>query len=414
MLDRSSKFATLSERIGLQNDVIVAITKSGTTYYFATRPMPRGLNTPPIYPILLTSKLNSENIDIYTKQWQVSDVTITLINKDFYPQTNSTPINTATLLENANGANCKIYRWIEGITDIADCLKVFEGQILQTPDVTKDTIKIIIYDKGKLLDKKIPSQTVGDLYSQAPTNVKTQPAPIVYGSFYGGNILQGTHPGLAKAIRVSNDQYPYYLVAGHAVKSLGIPYTNVGGTIVMPMTPSTNNVDDSGKAWINITSGAQSQVEFSLNGTDDPSEYYDDGVYQVANPANINIWMANCTLKDNVSDDGTWAIGRALWRIVQDRDLLAHMKAGGTITVLYSNLQDTTDFSESQISYIHFYIYYGRDGDADERVKFGVLNVSPGDGESAFDLFLIKWHMKRLPIETLAVTIFQLTHMDNA
>lgn len=149
MLTRSTTFETYATKSGHQRDVVLAVTQNSVIYYFSTRPMPRGLNSEPVYPMLLGHGAMVEGIDIFTKQWRVSDVEFTLSDEAYYPQDGSTPIRASELLENLNGETCELYQWTDGITDIADCLLVFSGYVLQSLMVNKKTASFTAQEIGR-------------------------------------------------------------------------------------------------------------------------------------------------------------------------------------------------------------------------------------------------------------------------
>jgi len=390
---RSDSFEQYSMRSGMQSDTIIKITKKDDVYYFSTRPFPRGLNTTePFYPMLISHSSISEEINFYSKQFSNSNVNVVLSNAVFYPNDNSTPLRASDILTNINGATIDIYQFIDGITDISDCLLIFKGRVLSSATIkaNRDLLYFTAHDNGKLLDKKIPTTLVKDEYEDAPTDTLLLPIPIVYGSFNGGtDILYDTHVGLAKAIRISDDQYSRYIISNHACHIVGTAYAGIGGPTVIPIDKTTNDNNDGGKAWIEVGTGAMGILNFFMDGTGDPSGLYNDGDKQVDTPANINIHTSMCNFPDNDFDDGNYCIGIGCWRILFERKLLEHMQAGGRIVALYSYLDDTTDFTGGPISYMQFYLYYGRAGgpsppNDDERVLFGHVTAGLGDDVSDF------------------------------
>lgn len=386
MLTRSTLFSTYAAVSGHQRDEILSITIGANTYYFSMRPMPRGLNTSsPIYPMLLSHGPATEDLDVFTKQWQVGDVAFTISDQPFYPSTGAAPVRASELLTDINGASCILYRWVEGITDIADCLQIFKGDILAPMQVSRASIQFTALDRSKIWDKTIPTQRIKD--NNFSTLLYTENGmswvPVIYGDF-SVPMLYGDETG-------STGLTPCYAHSnigtglGYITATLGAAgstvYFDIGAKTLVPMNSSAYFGLDEVTALQIDGSGS---LAFPLNDT--LPGLFNDETYKEsdANRAKINdgSTATQCPLYDRLSDDGNTAVGRALWGIKYDNVLRDLIAAGGWMRFSYTKITDAAVVENPTA--LNGYLYYGINGASDERTIIGSATKVASGGSSVF------------------------------
>lgn len=389
MLTRSDIFAEFAERRGIQVDTIVKVTIGADEYLFSHRPMPRGLNSAPIYPILNSCGEIGESLDIFSKRFQVSDVTISLSDLPFYPADGETPIRASRLLSNINGADLDIY-FIAGdeIEDIDDCLHVFSGLILTSMSIKGNQVEFSAKDKGKFNDIIVPRRVIEDAYPETPIELRGQRIPLVYGDFSAGTTLLDLYnrvgTGLVRGIAHMDELLSYYAFADHFIympQEHNAFCISFGGPTVIPSSGPYFEWTD-GVYYARATASLDPPpfyVTFKLAST--TPGIYDDAVYTAVNPAKIcdNNVYSQSIIKDNLVDDDYSVLeGLALWGLSANAMFSKHLLAGGKLIGYYSYLTalpiggitDPTKL-EDQIREFILYLYYGRENGVDERIELG-------------------------------------------
>ncbi len=385
MLTPSTVFDTYASVSGHQRDVILKITQGSDTFYFSTRPMPRGITgTGPIYPMLLDHGPITESIDIFTKKWRVSDMTITLSEEPFYPDDGGQAIRASEVLKNLNGETCALYQWVAGITDIDDCLKVFDGYILQSVEVTKRHVRFTANDRSKLWEVTLPDRVISDEWADAPASTATLPIPWCYGVWNVPDVYnQSTDAtGLLRATAYEDGVDSKYVVADHPVNAGMTPYRNTGGPTVLPAYKLNEDEDDSGIAWVKPSQYLHLDFypRVDLPGVYNDETYVENGT-QRGYLADQNI-STSCTFRDRYADDGNHAEGLALWGIENEAVFRAHLNNGGRIKAGYRYIEADGDFPEGEVTQLSFYLYYGVDGGSDERIECGRADKVGSSGAS--------------------------------
>lgn len=385
MYTRSTQFALHAGTSGLQRDVILKLTKGSTSYYFSMRPMPRGLNSAPIYPALLNLNDIVEGMDIFTKEWRVSDARVTLCDEPMFPNDGGRPKRASELLANLNGSTLSVYQWVEGITDIDNCLLVWYGDVLQAPEVSKTTVEFTAHDRSKLWDLFIPERVIGDEWTDAPEENLGKPIPIIYGEFNQADLysLEGNGTGLAKAIAYERKTQPKCVIADHEVDYIGNGYRDSGGPCLVGCSHSSSD-DGSTSGYAYINGSLVCTLSFDLTAT--LPGVYNHESYAATNPENISDGATtNVTWRDNLTDDGNYASGRGMWGIIAERFFREHVMNGGYGQGGYQYVDGAT-WPQNQLHELTFYLYYGVDGATDQRHAMSRANDTGSD-----DADLITW-----------------------
>ena len=400
MLNRSDAFIAYAGISGQQCDTIVAITTvDAATYYFALRPMPRGLNSAPIYPMLLEHGNIVNSIDIFTKQSTVADVPISLSNVPFYPQAGGSPIRVAALLENLNGSTCKIYQWAEGIDDITDCLCIFDGFVGQSLHVRGATANFTAKDRSKLWDIRIPTRQIRDEWPTASPETANYVIPLLYGDFSHGDpyLDEDEATGLAKAILIMAASGKL-VIADHPVVDIDTGYRDTGGPSVVPAYTTNSDIDDGGIAWVLPTN--QVRLDF-LPDPILPAVFTDERYYE---PTGHRQNLADqvepigtlCQFRDRLLDEGGLnghVRGRALWGIQNSPILREHLLNAGYIKAGYQWITVSgASFSQGEVQQLSFYLYFGHSGTIDERVECGRADKVASAGASIFTWASSVWY----------------------
>jgi len=392
MLTRSSIFEELAEREGIQTETIVKITIDSTEYLFSYRPMPRGLNSNPIYPVLQSCGDIEESIDIYSKRLSYDSVSITLSDIPFYPNTGDLPKRASALLTEINGAAVDIYFMIgDGITDIADCLHIFSGYVFTAPKLTHDLFTIEAENKIKAEDVIIPSRVIQDEVSTAPTEFKNIPIPLVYGYFHLGTqkewlvdyVLEYPGTGLVKGFPISNARYSFYIIADHVITSDAAFFNLQGPTVIYISYIQQSYTAENSRLLIRPDSIANVCMLIFPVDADLPG-IYDDESYQADNAANAETYAYGqyATMPDNESDNTLNMYGLSLWSLAHPELFAQHISNCNLIKAFYTSIVAKAGVT---ITHMLAYLYYGREEGADERLLIGDADSSisyvPGQHE---------------------------------
>lgn len=400
-----TKFEQNHLKTGAVNTMVVLFTDagSGISHVASTTGMQQGSIF--IHSHLVSVSSINEKLDLSTKSWGTSDVTIKLLNpryvqgaageKDRLSEATD-PEWGGTILD---WALVNIYL-LSGSTNTAltsDGILRFSGRIIQTPTVTEQTIIVKAISVEKEKHRMLPTTLVGSTYSSAPDKNLEQPIPIVYGEFnqnFWGDLVYTDGPftglGLAKALTTTEQKDPKLVIADHVVDAItsgafldmdsGIPFQGIGA----------GTVNDSGHGTI-VGSHFYGQT-FHLNDSV-PSEYTNYTKVMV-NKANVhdNNTGTKGILGDNTTDTGSGGIleGYAFFGINNDlsfRNTFWSVASGDNVpyirvhfyyaewTGIGAEVQGKTFHGDSAIQ-----LYYG--GTADN------IGTTPGSGGTSLKFFL--------------------------
>lgn len=391
-LTRPTDFEQFSQVSGEQLDVIVVILNA---FGFSGRPMPAGLNTLPAYPMLMGHSKLRELADMYGRRFSVSDVTVTLSNRPYYPVSGGRPKRASDLVGGANGGSLRIYQMAgSDITDIADCMLIFDGVIITCPSYDRRKVTVRAVDKGKMLNIILPVNTIGDKYPDAPETSLVAPIPIVWGDFATADLydLDGDGTGLARAIESEQVSSPYYILADHEVGAIVACHWDIGGPGVI-VSPRGSVVNPGGATPAQVRANPYfGSLTFKLSSSL-PGIYIDESKL-ATDPGNLHDDddFTKARWKDNLFDDGDVAYGLGLWSFEAERFVREHLFNGGYIQGGYKYIDDT-DSDINNINQLWFYIYYNTNG-SDERVQIGWAST----GASGDNLLTFRSGGMRYPI----------------
>jgi len=393
MLTRPTDFEQFSQATGEQLDVIVAVSDGTDTWYFSGRPMPAGLGTSPVYPMLTGqghSKLR-ESADMYGKRFSVSDVTVTLSNRAYHPVSGGRPLRASDLVGGCNGGSLKIYQMAgSDIADIADCMLVFDGNVVTCPSYNRRKVTIRAVDKGKMMNITLPKLTVKDRWGNAPADSRTQPIPVVYGQWDRPDLYaddpSGT--GMFRGVIVEDDQTPIYLLSDHelnaaddvhillsdelvAIKYIGDAYNGTQGHWVV------------GRITIcyldfPLSSTLPGIYDWESHVADDPENAHDGDTGTFTHT------------KDNYADSGVndATDGYGAWAIASDLAFRKYLLTGNpSVAVGYKNLETESGIDHDDIFDVYAYLFYYHNG-GDQSVTLGravnYTNLTYGDTNAAY------------------------------
>ena len=347
--------------------------------------MPRGLGSAPVYPMLIDHSNISNGFDLFTKQSSVADITIKLSNTPFYPSTGTAPLRVAALLEDLNGSACKIYQWVEGITDITDCLCIFDGYIYQSLEVRGAVATFTAKDRSKQWDVRVPFRKMVEEWAAAPEETANYFIPLVYGEFDESDeyLTNDDATGLVRTL-LNSYTSGNMTIADQALHSVIKGYREVGGPSVLPTTTLNSDNDDAGVAWIrpSLSMTMDFYPDPTLPGIYNDESYVEPLTERTELADQDSFLVTRCSFKDRYSDNGTTLVGRALWGIQSSAILRDHMLNSGYIKGMYQSIKADGSFAQNLIAYIRFYLYYGITGATDQRVECGRADINGSAGAS--------------------------------
>jgi hypothetical protein len=402
MQTRGTIFETYAAVAGHQRDVVLKITQGASSWLFSMRPMPQGLDSAPIYPLLLSHSPVSEGFSIFTKQPRISNVKFTMSDKAFYPSNGGRPQRISKLLEGINGATCEVFYWVDGITDIDDCLRVFDGYVLEALVIKKSVVSFTGTARGKLWDTVLPDRIIKNYYATAAQEVRTIPIPWVYGSFDGPDLWNdnANATGLCKAIARDAELSSRYIIADHAIDALNAEvidartfraYVDVGApTLLLGNVGANYNLNDSGIAWCEPSLDRRLYIQFNdtLPGIY-TNESYVESASERANLVDDD-YNTYCRFKDRYTDDGTYVEGLAMWGVMYSHILRAHLENGGYVRAGYRNVVDDQAFS-TYMTDLRIALYYGTAG-GDENVVIAAANSTGAGDPTIFTFGSSSWN----------------------
>lgn len=371
-LTKPTEFDNNCEVTGERLDAVVSISDGTSTWYFSRRPIPGGLGTTPVYPLLLQHSDIVDAMDWIGKSVRAADVTVTISNVEHYPSSGGTAIRMSELLADVMAGELKIY-FIAGDTAAAlsDCLLVFSGYVTDAPEYDSKTINIRAASKGKLINRKLPLLTVQDKWGAAPSPSLSLPLPIVYGTWdkpdLFGDDSDGT--GLFRGVIVEDDQTPLYVISEHEMDDVDSAYAHLGEELV-----GLKYVSDAYSA----AQGSYVAVDITLTYTDFPLKAALPGVYDIEDyvaddPENAydNNPATDATINDNYNDTGSILYGTGTWGINNEVAFRRYLLTGEcSIKIGYKQLVRHEYPDTSAENYAGRLYHYGS-GVADYVAVFG-------------------------------------------
>jgi len=215
MHSASAAFSAFQNRTGDSLATIVMVTDGTDTWYFSDRDM--NLAEGHVHAVMRGHSGINESIDIYSKKWTVSSVSVTLHNVKFKQNSSGTWVSPSDILSGIRFNDAAIYLLKgEMVGSIDDCLLRFSGNVVDAPESSEREFKFTIVDKGRLYAGiTLPQNVVSSVYPNAPEPDVSKKIPIVYGKFT--KEYKSNDTGLAVAVKYNSKDRPSYLVSDHVL-----------------------------------------------------------------------------------------------------------------------------------------------------------------------------------------------------
>lgn len=194
-----------------------------------------------------------QTIDLFTKKSNVGNVKVTLMNVP-YKRDSSGAVCLSDELSAYDIVNrrARIYCWFEGITSLADCLKIFEGLVQPLREVTPETLDVELMDSTFKRHMVVPRNTFKrSNFPDVTSEVEVKSLPLHYGTFVptkdDGNPTKGA---VAEGFFVAPDKV---LVADHVMKAVNAVYIfdeGIGELVLVDSAEYTVILDDSGRTTV--------------------------------------------------------------------------------------------------------------------------------------------------------------------
>ena len=177
--------------------VVLKLVGGGTTWYLSDKEME--LSDGHVHQVILDWGRMQSGFDLFSKKTKVVDLTFRLTNLRYKrDKTADGWIRLSDELTAIRNTTAEVYFLVgERFTALSDCLKRYTGTVIDQPIYNQDTLSIRIVNKGAIINKKLPSRLVGDIYTTAPKDMLKQHIPIVYGEFTYNADHDGSGLGMA-------------------------------------------------------------------------------------------------------------------------------------------------------------------------------------------------------------------------
>ena len=247
-------FDTLRLRRNTPHAFIVVMETSGAaTHHFSTRVVDLTTSGEKFIPLIEDMGDISQKVNLFTKKTSVSNVTIKLKNTPYKVTASDSDVYLSKELADDGIVNeiVQIYLWFDGITDLADCLKVYEGLMQPMEKISPTSLDIPTIDATFLRHRNLPLNVVNlaDFGTAQPDDIGKR-LPLTYGTFARNITDQLNKLDLAEAVWISSKKL---ILSDNIVESIGDVWCFDPDLNMMTRIDSshyTTNVDDSGQATI--------------------------------------------------------------------------------------------------------------------------------------------------------------------
>ncbi len=321
MLSMETAFDERRKRPNIPGRLILHISAESpaTDFYFSD--IDFWLGTTMIYGLVKSWGNISASLNLFSKQSRTSNVSVKLVN-NYYKAPGGVLKSISETLDATKFINrtASIYVWLEGITQLSDCLKVFEGIVQSPKDVTPELITLPIKDSTFLKHKILPETVIDETaYPDAPLSSIGKRLPLVYGAFSKNAELIGN---LSECVWTASDTVTASDVPLDSVSGVWIWDPHLEDYAKVDSGDYTVTLDDSGKTTIKfndisaVTCWAylypNRYVDYEDNGqgiademfyVEDISKCYDQddstnlGIYRCRDP---NDGYINCHFRGNL------------------------------------------------------------------------------------------------------------------
>lgn len=250
-LTTTATFDKYNLRKDIAGTYIIKITGDSTTFYLADRVIDLSASSIKTLGVVLSYGTITQKLDIFKKKATISNVKVKLINTPYFRDANGELcLSDKFGADGIINASVEIYYWYEGITDIDDCLKVFDGLVQPMKNVTPETLEFDIFDNSVFYYRTIPADFVDiTQFPNAPPESIGKALPIVFGDFDMDTENVGR---LSEGVWIALDKIAF---AGHKLKSITSVWvydTNLNKLVKLESTDYTVTLDDSGISTVQI------------------------------------------------------------------------------------------------------------------------------------------------------------------
>jgi hypothetical protein len=223
-------FLANRNRVGAALHAIVKLTDGTSTWYLSDTEME--LTDGHVYACLQQISPIQSSADPFTKDFSVSDVTLTIINAPYHDDTTGRNRRLSDELGGIIGQDVSVYLMAGICSSLSECLLRFYGRVSPEKGAVQydeDQITIQCVDKIKSFDREIPLTTFRDIdmstfypsplpQPSAWAEILDQPVPLCYGTFTFDIRSPRTGTGLMKAFKLSDvHMHPYMVFASHSI-----------------------------------------------------------------------------------------------------------------------------------------------------------------------------------------------------
>ncbi len=262
MLTTTATFDLYNMRPNIASSLIVKITGGSTTFYFSDKIINLSDSSIITDAVITNFGTLNQKIDLFKKVSSISNVKLKLVNAPYsISTTGAGPVCLSDVLaaDNIFNAAVEIYFWYEGITDIDDCLKLFDGLAQPITKANPETLELNIFDNSVFYHRTVPINIIDETtFPQSPIQARGKYIPLVYGTFAKNST--GDIGGLAEAFWIKGDTI---VVAGHVCDSVSAVWVfdpNVGKLAKIDSGGWTANLNDSGRTTIAIEADTKCSV----------------------------------------------------------------------------------------------------------------------------------------------------------
>jgi len=279
MLTRPAAFTPFQQSTAADRHLIVKVDDGATVWLFSDVDMQ--LTDGHVYPLLTRRISIAQSIDLYTRQWRISDVRLTLNNADY--------LGTGAILsdewDSILNATVTLYLAAGGlVTGLSDCLVRFVGTLTTSPAYSVNQIQLRAVDSTKATVAILPQNLISSVFPAAPAANRSKLIPLVYGEFIYA-VDNATDTGLAVAIQIDDNVESTWVVSDHILNQIDASHTKLNGFLDPTILEDTTfDADNSGRGTFTLVlPGAPSiprnfEANTRVRPIDDYSGAYDQSV----------------------------------------------------------------------------------------------------------------------------------------
>jgi len=175
-------FSAFQNQFGTTNLLILEVTDGTSTWYLSNGEAQ--LTDGHVYPLIQNFADITQKVDIFSKQWSVGNAVITLSNIPYKQNSVGTWVRLSDELTGLQNRTAKIYLLCGGnAVALADCLRYFEGIVLDAPEYDEYNLTLTIQDKSILYNRLLPSNKLSSVYSNLALDNLNRHIPLCYGEW---------------------------------------------------------------------------------------------------------------------------------------------------------------------------------------------------------------------------------------